>query len=146
MKKKSKRLSVLIKIEEAKEREEARKFSEYQKATADKRKKLSDLEGYLGEYKEKFLALTRNGTGAETIRSCYAFISQLNSAIVHQRKVVQEAEEDVEAYRQMWLQAKQRMDILEKTISRFRDEELRDEQKREQLLADELGRYKSRDQ
>lgn len=144
--KKSKRLSVLIKIEEAKEREEARKFSEYQRAAEDKKKKLSDLEGYLGEYKGKFLALTRDGTGAETIKSCYAFISQLNTAIAHQRKIVSEAEKSVEEYRQIWIQAKQRMEILEKTISRFRDEELHKEQKREQLLADELSRYKLRDQ
>lgn len=140
--KKSKRLAVLIKIEEAKEREEARKFSERQKAAEDKKKKLSDLEGYLGEYRNKFLALTRDGIGAETIRSCYAFISQLNTAITHQRKIVCEAEQSVEDYRQIWIQAKQRMDILEKTITKFRDEELQNEQKREQRLADEQSRYK----
>ena len=144
--KKSERLSVLIRIEVAKEREEARKFSEYQKAAQDKKKKLSDLEGYLGEYREKFLALTRDGTGAETIRSCYAFISQLNTAITHQQKVVRDAEDTVEESRQIWIQAKQRMDILEKTINKFREEELRIEQKKEQIDADELTRYKLRDQ
>jgi len=144
--KKSKRLSLLVRIEEAKEREEARKFTECQKSAQEKKKKLSDLEGYLGEYREKFLALTRDGTGAETIRSCYAFISQLNTAISHQQKLVQDAEESVEEYRQIWIQARQRMDMLERTINRFRDEEQRIEQKKEQLLADELGRYKLRDE
>lgn len=143
--KKSERLSVLIKIEEAKEREEARKFSEYQKAVQDKRKKLSDLEGYLDEYREKFLELTRYGTEAARIRSCYAFISQLNTAISQQQKAIRDAEHAAEEYRDIWIQAKQRMDILEKTISKFRDEELRHEQKKEQLLADELTRYKQRD-
>ena len=144
--KKSKRLSVLIKIEEANEREEARKFSGHQKVVQDNRKKLSDLQGYLNEYKEMFTQLSTRGTEADKIRSCYAFISQLNTAISQQQKMVSEAERAAEEYLQNWLQAKQRMDILEKTICKFRDEELRHEQKREQMLADELMRYKRRDE
>ena len=140
--KKSQRLSVLIKIEEAKEREEARIFSGYQKAVQDNRNKLSDLEGYLNEYKDMFTQLCSRGVDAEKIRSCYAFISQLNTAISQQQKLVSEAEGAAEEYRQNWLLAKQRMDILGKTISKFRDEELRHEQRKEQMLADELVRHK----
>ena len=143
--KKSKRLSVLIKIEEANEREEARKFSGYQRVVQENRKKLSDLEGYLSEYKDMFTQISTRGTEADKIRSCYAFISQLNTAISQQQKMVSEAEHAAEEYRQNWLQAKQRMEILEKTIGKFRDEELRHEQKTEQMLADELIRHKQRD-
>jgi len=143
--KKSERLSVLIKIEEANEREEARKFSGYQKVVQENRKKLSDLQEYLNEYKDMFTQLSTRGTEADKIRSCYAFISQLNTAISQQQRMVSEVERAAEEYRQNWLQAKQRMDILEKTIGKFRDEELRHEQKLEQRLADELIRYKRRD-
>ena len=143
--KKSKRLSVLIKIEEANEREEARKFSSYQKVVQENKKKLSDLKSYLNEYKDMFTQLSTRGTEADKIRSCYAFISQLNTAISQQQKLVGEAERAAEEYRQNWLQAKQRMDIMEKTIGKFRGEELRHEQKKEQMLADELTRYKRRD-
>jgi len=144
--KKSKRLSVLIKIEEANEREEARKFSGYQKVVQGNRKKLSELQGYLDEYKDMFTQLSSRGTEADKIRSCYAFISQLNAAISQQQKMVNETERAAEEYRRNWLQAKQRMEILEKTIGKFRDEELRHEQKMEQMLADELIRYKRRDE
>jgi len=143
--KKSERLSVLIKIEEANEREEARKFSGYQKVVQENRKKLSDLQEYLNEYKDMFTQLSTRGTEADKIRSCYAFISQLNTAISQQQRMVSEVERAAEEYRQNWLQAKQRMDILEKTIGKFRDEELRHEQNLEQRLADELIRYKRRD-
>jgi len=143
--KKSERLSVLIKIEEANERDEARKFSGYQKAVQENRKKLSDLQEYLNEYKDMFTQLSTRGTEADKIRSCYAFISQLNTAISQQQRMVSEVERAAEEYRQNWLQAKQRMDILEKTIGKFRDEELRHEQNLEQRLADELIRYKRRD-
>ena len=96
--KKSKRLSVLIKIEEANEREEARKFSGYQKVVQENRKKLSDLQGYLNEYQDMFTQLSTRGTEADKIRSCYAFISQLNAAISQQQKVVGEAERAAEEY------------------------------------------------
>jgi flagellar export protein FliJ len=143
--KKSERLAVLVKIKEAKERDEARKFSEFQKVVQDKKKKLSDLEGYLEEYRGRFLEITRNGAAADKIRSCYAFISQLNTAIFQQKKTVRDAEDAVQEYRRNWIQAKQRMDILEKAISRFRDEELRYEKNKEQSFTDELTRYKRQD-
>ena len=138
--KKSERLSVLVKIEESKERAEARKFSKYQKEVQEKRNKLTDLQDYLEEYRQKFLALSRQGSDADKIRSCYAFISQLNAAVAQQQKVILDAEHVADQYRQIWIQAKQRMDILEQTISNFREEELRHEHKQDQLLADELSR------
>ena len=140
--KKSKRLSVLIKIEESKEREEARKWSEYVKVVQDNKKKLMDLEGYLEEYQVRFKDLTRQGAEAGKIRANYAFISQLNTAISQQKQAVRELESIADEYRDNWLQAKQRVEILENTISKFRDDELRHEQKVEQLLADELARRK----
>ena len=143
--KKSTRLSALLKIEEAKQHEEGRKLSGYQKAVQDKKKKLSELETYLDEYREKFAELARRGTEAEKIRSCYAFISQLNTIILHQRQAVREATHSVESYRQVWIQAKQRTDILEKTLGKIRDDELRHERKQEQALTDELARHKQRD-
>ena len=143
--KKSQRLLVLVKIEEAKEREEARKFSDFQKTVEGKRKKLFDLESYLDEYKRNFLEISRIGTSADRIKSSYAFLSQLNAAIIKQQALVQDAEEVSEKYRLNWIQAKQRMDILEKTIDKFRGEETRQEQKLEQKFADELSLYKQRD-
>ena len=142
--KKSKRLSVLVKIEEAKEREEARKLTEYLKIVQDNKQKLIYLEGYLEEYRTRFMDLTHHGAKAGKIRASYAFISQLNTAISQQQETVQELELAVDEYRQNWLQAKQRMEILERTISKFRDAEQRHDQKMEQLNADELVQHKRR--
>ena len=143
--KKSERLSVLAKIEKAKEREEARKYNEFQKIMIGNRKKLSDLENYMGEYREKYSQITRNGAEAARIKSCYAFMSQLSVAILQQKRLIQDAESIEEQHRRSWLHARQRMEILEKTLTKFRDEELMYERRREQALADEVSRYKQRD-
>ena len=139
---KSKRLSLLVKIEEAKEKEEALKLAKFQKIVQDSQNRLSDLEAYLDDYREKFAVLTRRGSEARKIRSSYAFISQLNQAISQQQKTVRELEAAADEHRQNWLSAKQRMDIMEKTITKFRDEELSQEEKKEQLFADEVARHK----
>ena len=64
----------------------------------------------------------------------------MESPVAQQQKVILDAEHVADQYRQIWIQAKQRMDILEQTISNFREEELRHEHKQDQLLADELSR------
>ena len=142
--KKSKRLSVLIKIEKAKERDEAFKLSEHQKILKENIDKLSELEAYLAEYREKYMKLTHHGAEADKIRHSYAFISQLNSAISQQMNTIRNLEFASDRYRQNWLEAKQRTDILEKAVSKLRDEESRDNLKREQLQADELAHFKRR--
>ena len=143
--KKSVRFSALVRIEEAKEREEARKYSGFRRAAQDQKNKLAELERYLDEYRERFLALTRLGALAEQIKSCYAFIHQLNSAIAQQQKRVYEAEHSAEEYRQHWLRAKRRMDVLHKAMSKFRLDELQHERRKEQIITDEIARRKYRE-
>ena len=143
--KKSARLTAIAKIEEAKERAEARKLSECQKAAREKKVKLRELEKFLGEYNERFMQLTRSGAQAGKIRSSHAFLSQLNNAILQQRKAVLEAERAAEEYREQWMLAKRRVDILQKAVDKLRVQELQHEQRKEQLIIDELARHKQRD-
>lgn len=135
---------MLLKIVEAKEREEARRFANHKQAMHEKKIKLTELEGYLGEYNERFSELTRFGTQAGQIRSSYAFISQLNTAIAQQQKAVSDSERSVEEYRQHWLDAKRRVDILQMTVDKMLREELEKDNRHEQLIADEAARRKYR--
>ena len=143
--KKSARLAAITKIEEAKEHAEARKLSECRKAAHEKKAKLRELEEFLGEYNERFMQLTRSGAQAEKIRSSHAFLGQLNSAILQQRKAVLEAERAAEEYREQWMLAKRRVDILQKAVDKLHVQELQHEQRKEQLIIDELARHKPRD-
>ncbi len=137
--KRSSRMRTLLRIEEAKEHEEARRFAEQRRLLREKNLKLTELRGYLGEYKDRFANLTRAGAHAAQIRSSYAFIGQLGDAISQQEKVVSDAERSVEEYRQQWLEAKRRVDILQKTMERMRREETERKQRTEQSLADEAA-------
>ena len=140
--KRSSRFLPLLKIEEAKEREEARAFAEQRRLLNEKLAKLTELEGYLREYNKRFADQTRAGTHAGQLRSSYGFICQLNSGISQQQMTVSESERSMEESRTRWLEVKQRVDILQKTIARMMAEEMQRERKVEQSLADEAARRK----
>jgi len=140
--KRSSRFQMLLKLEEAKERDEARRFADQRRVLDEKRRKLSELENYLGEYHERFSNLGRSGTGGGQLRAGYAFIGQLKEAIGQQQQMVLEEERVVEEYRQYWLEAKQRVDILQKTMDKMLEEEAGRDRKKEQLIADEAARRK----
>ena len=140
--KRSSRFEMLLKLEEAKERDEARKFAEQRRILNERRLKLSELEGYLGEYEGRFADLSRSGVQVAQLRASYAFIGQLSDVISQQRQAVLEGERCVEEYRQYWLEAKRRVDILQMTMDRMLDEELESDRRREQSLADEAARLK----
>lgn len=133
---------MLLKLEKAKERDEARKFAEQKRILNERRLKLSELEGYLGEYEGRFADLSRSGVEVAQLRASYAFIGQLSDAISQQRQAVLEGERCVEEYRQYWLEAKQRVDILQMTRDKMLVEELDKDGRIEQSLADEVARQK----
>jgi flagellar FliJ protein len=138
----SSRLATLLKIEEAKEREEARAFAELKRLLNEKLAKLTELEAYLREYHQRFADLTRNGTQAGQLRSSYDFICQLSSGISQQQIAVSESELDMEESRRRWMEAKQRVDILQKTIDKMVAEEGEKERKMEQSITDEAAQRK----
>jgi flagellar FliJ protein len=143
--KKSARLSVIAKIAMAKERAEAKKLSECRRVVLERKSKLRELEGFLNEYQARFMTLTGQGAHAERIRASHAFMSHLNNAISQQQKAVMEAERAAEECRERWACAKRRMDILQKAVSNLHLQEQQLEQRREQLIIDELTRHKRQD-
>ena len=140
--KRSSRLSVLLKIEEERERQEARKFVKQKKLLNEKMGKLAELEGYFGEYRDRFSELTRFGSPAVQVRSSYAFICQLKSIIDQQQEAISDSERSVEELRQRWLEAKRRVDALQMAIDKMIHEERERDNRNEQSLADEVARRK----
>lgn len=140
--KRSLRFRLLLRLEEAKEREEAMRFADQQRALYDKMRKLGELESYLREYQQRFADIGRGGMPVAQLRASHAFIGQLDEAISQQHRTVADAERNVEEYRQYWLAAKRRVDILQKTMEKMLDEELAQDRRREQALSDEAARRK----
>jgi len=138
----SSRLLTLLKIEEAKEREVAKEFAAQRRVFDNKTAKLAGLEGYLGEYNQQLSDLSKAGSQVGKLRSCYAFICHLKSGISQQQLVVSESKRGMDASCHRWLEAKQRVDILQKTIDKMATKEMQKERDMEQSIADEASRHK----
>lgn len=140
MMKRSARLMKLLELEEAREREEARHLAEAQRLYNERRLRLSELEGYLGDYQRQFNASTRIGTPAAQARANHEFLTRLHGVIAQQGEAVAEAERGIAARRNDWLQAKQRVDALRKTVERFDAEQAARDRKQDQAITDEAAR------
>lgn len=135
-------MRTLLRIEEAKEREEARRLAECQGTWNGKKAKLAELEGYAREYVQRLENMTRSGVQTDKIRSNHAFILQLNAGIAQQRTIVTDSARAMDEQRRKWLRVKQRVDILLKTMDKMMRDEAGKERKQEQAIADEAAQRK----
>jgi flagellar export protein FliJ len=142
--KRSARLTKLLELEASREREEARRLAEAQRLSNERRLRLTELEGYLGEYRRRFDAATRAGAAASRARAEHEFLNRLHGIVAQQGEAVAEAERGTEARREAWLQAKQRVDALSKTIERLDREQAARDRKQEQAVTDEAARRRFR--
>lgn len=140
MMKRSDRLGKLLELEQAREREEARRLADAQRLLNERRFRLTELERYLSDYQGQFSAATRAGAPAPQARAQHEFLNRLHGIIGQQGQAVAEAEQGVAARRDLWLQAKQRVDALSKTIERFDHEQAVHDRKQEQAVTDEAAR------
>lgn len=145
MKRSSARLLKLLELEASREREAARRLADGQRMLDQRRLRLGELEGYLRDYQRQFITAARAGTGAAQARSSQTFIARLHHVLDQQRQAAAEAEHAVAERRADWLQAKQRVDALNKTIERLDREQAERERKTEQALADEAAQRRFRD-
>ncbi len=120
----------------------AKEFAAHRRIFDNKTAKLAELVGYLDEYNQQLSDLSKAGTQVEKLRSCYAFICHLNSGISQQRLMVSESKHSMDESRHRWLEAKQRVDILHKTIDKMATTEMQKERNMEQSIADESSRHK----
>jgi flagellar export protein FliJ len=74
------------------------------------------------------------------------FIDRLRQVCGQQHQAVAEAEQAVGVRRDDWLQARQRVDALQKTIERLDREQAQRDRKAEQGLADEAAQRRFRGQ
>jgi flagellar FliJ protein len=144
MKRSSARLLKLLELEASREREAARRLAEGQRLLNERRLRFTELEGYLRDYQRQFITAARAGTGAAQARSSQLFITRLHHVLDQQRQAVAEAEDAVAERRTGWLEAKRRVDALNKTIERLDREQSERDRKTEQALADEAAQRRFR--
>ncbi|GHD44788.1 flagellar FliJ protein [Marinobacter persicus] len=135
----SQRLQTVLALEKRKEQEALERMGEARDQAETHREQVKNLEQYQQEYRNQIRASQQGVVPVTRLQAWQAFIAQLDQVIAQQEKQLQQAEQLFEARRQEWLQAWERRRGMEKYIETCRQQEQREQDLREQKLADEAA-------
>jgi flagellar FliJ protein len=139
MSKRAKRLEPVKMLRQKQLNDEARKVataaSAYQSALAQ----LNELENYLREYYADPNRGTITFQSAQDLVRYQQFVVKLNEAIVRQRQFVSLKDMGLKGAQRKWLDAKAKVDAIDKLMAKARQEDERREAKLDQKRSDEFA-------
>jgi flagellar FliJ protein len=141
----SRRLEIVLSLEERKEQEALERMGAARKQVEDQQSQVDNLNRYQQEYREQIRNNQSGVVPVSRLQAWQAFIAQLDQVILRQQQVLDQAVQVFEARRQEWQQAWERRRGMEKYIETCRQQEQKEQDAREQKLSDEAaGRMFSR--
>lgn len=137
--KRSERLDIVQQVASRTEREHAERVGAAERHLEEMQDKLAALEKYRSEYEAGFQR--RAGAGVDVIgmRDFQTFMARLGEALAQQREFVAMARAAAEHERAQWREAAQREHVVETLAERWRSEESRAADRRDQIESDELS-------
>lgn len=141
---KSQRLKPIIKLSDNRQQDAARAVAASKRILEERQNRLADLECYRDEYAARFKAMGAGGMAVSQIHEYRAFLANLAAAVTQQEKLILMARQDLDDKLRLWHQARGKARALDVVAIKYRQEERRIEDRREQILSDEqahrLGR------
>lgn len=135
----SRRLAVVLSLEERREQEALERLGEARTLMEQQREQVDNLNRYQQEYRDQIRSSQRGVVQVARLQAWQAFIAQLDQVIRQQSRQLEQAEKVFEARRQEWQRAWERKRGMEKYIETCRCQEQREQDLREQKLADEAA-------
>ncbi|MBW0146761.1 flagellar export protein FliJ [Marinobacter arenosus] len=135
----SRRLEVVLSLEERKEQEALERMGEARKLVEQQREQVDNLNRYQQEYRDQIRHSQQGVVPVSRLQAWQAFIAQLDQVIIQQQKQLDQAGQVFETRRLEWQQAWERRRGMEKYIETCRRQEQREQDLREQKLADEAA-------
>lgn len=131
------RLQPVVELAEEKAEDAVRVLATQQRALADAEHQLVELRKYRNEYAEM-----PDGIGISALLNRQQFLLKIDMAIVQQLGEVQRREQALEHARLLWTDARGRAKALDSVTTKYREQERKSEDRREQSQADERSQYR----
>lgn len=131
------RLQPVVELAEEKAEDAVRVLATQQRALADAVHQLVELRKYRNEYAEM-----PDGIGISALLNRQQFLLKIDMAIVQQLGEVQRREQALEHARLLWTDARGRAKALDSVTTKYREQERKSEDRREQSQADERSQYR----
>ena len=138
---KSQRLKPVTQVAESREQEAALAMAEAQQVVDEREARLKELAGYRAEYHMRYKAASGAGMEAAQIQDYRHFIAKLDQAISGQLVLVEGARNVYEETKRQWSATRRKSLALDKVVTRYRHEEARSAERREQGEADERNQH-----
>ena len=134
---KSKRMEPVAKVADQRERQAAVEMAEFRRFLDAQQAKLDELNTYRADYARHFETAGRGGMDAARMADFRRILARLNEAIVYQEQRLASLHNDYEQVRRRWTDTRTRAAALDKVMERYREEERREGDRREQGESDE---------
>jgi flagellar FliJ protein len=134
---KSKRMQPVAKVAEQRERQAAVEMAEFRRFLDAQQAKLDELNAYRSDYARHFETAGRGGMDAARMADYRRILARLNDAIAYQEQRLANLHNDYEQVRRRWTDTRTRAAALDKVMERYREEERREGDRREQGESDE---------
>lgn len=134
---KSKRLKPVHRVAESKEQTAAKELGDSTRYVHEQEERLAELRNYHAEYLEKFHTAAKMGMSALQLQEFRAFLAKLERAIREQESIIQDGRNVHKFKKNSWQQKHSRTQALGKVIDRYKQAEVKDQDKREQKESDD---------
>lgn len=135
--KKSVRLRPVRELKQQQERAEARKLAELQQQLQQARRQCDELQSYLKDYFQTLANQRQQVHQASQLALYQSFVTRLEQAIQYQQQVIRQREMSVQAQSKKWVAASERLRAMDELITRARQQEELEADKREQKIQDD---------
>jgi flagellar FliJ protein len=133
----SKRLKPVQKVAGSREKTAAKQFGDSQRNLNGHVGKLEELRQYHQEYIARFQQAMKSGISSAQLQEYRAFIAKLNEAIQQQEQVVASSQLERTSKQNSWQKKHTRVMALGKVVDRYKKEEAKTADKKEQSEDDE---------
>lgn len=145
MVKKSKRMTSIRKLVKQEERNQAMLLGEIQQKLLHEQNQIAQLKLYFNSYNGQMDNWASTKLNGRTLTDFNLFMSQLKFAIGEQGKNIDKVNQELEQQRKAWLQANNKLKVIDNYIARLKVDEAVQDSKQEQKIIDELcARYSGR--
>ncbi len=129
----SKRLQPIAKLADRQQQGAARELRSSREAAAHLEQQLVELSGYRADYQKRLSALSSSGVTINKIREVHAFINKIDDVIAVLKRQIENAQQQCQLDINNWVAQRTRSRVVDKVISRCRDDETRRIDGREQV-------------
>lgn len=137
----SDRLKPVRRVAQSRERDAAKLLGDAQRILQDQESRLEQLRLFQREYRERFETASRTGMSITQLQEYQAFMLKLQRGIEQQEGIVETSRQDRSLKKQHWQKKFTRTQAIGKVIDRFRQEEHKDRERKEQKENDEHARH-----